>query len=172
MKRLAMLVAVSLASLVVSGKLSAQETGGGTFGGPCTTTWTPCSGDGHTASGGTDAGGSTHGECMTCVVNGVPGQDPWPCHSCDEGLNEQGRLAYREALKAAAVGNIRDLLKFSQRAGGHVMFNAERKMVQVSSCNHSSIIASFPLKNAADLRVAALLPSATQSSALGNTFDR
>lgn len=172
MRHKAMLIAVLFVSAVMSARLQAQESGGTILGGMCFQSYFGCGVGGHVTTGGGDAGGAVHsGECVTCLLNGEPA-DPWACHICDGSLDERSRLAYREALKAAATGNLQELLKLGQRAGGHVMFNRNRNMIQVSSCDRSTIVAALTLKNAADLRIATLLPSATQSSALANAVDR
>ncbi len=141
------------ASLLVPGTATAQDEGGGGNEAGCGLMGI-CSG-GHKVNGPSPTGVQyPHQDCLVCITQGG-------CHpGCDEVLGPSLRPVYVLVLQAANEGDAAAILRLASKAPGFVSYNAERKSIQVASCNRSAIVANLPLRSSSEIASAAKLPGA------------
>jgi hypothetical protein len=113
-----------------------------------------CENDSHavvSAMGGVQTNG-THSACKICVIWDILNEEwvelDWEeCHGeCQSGFarSASGAFdAYEAALRAGSLGDITSVLKLAAAVDGRIVYNAERKTVQVLNCTGTGIIGNF-----------------------------
>ena len=166
-------VAAFVAMTATSGKLLAQEDGSVLLDcGSCSVGWDGC-GTGHiTTSGGNCEGTGSHSSCKICLANGNEVPPNW-CHgACSEDLTEEMKPVYQSILLAGRRGDISNILRLRVNPGGRIVFNSARMALQITACDHKTIIASLPIRTAEQLRLASALPAATGLATAANETGR
>jgi hypothetical protein len=144
---------------VASGTVYAQEVGddegGGESGPGCgRPQWVCVHEPSHKNQGPAPSGLSElHGACLYCL----PWGDPEDCHdSCLISPEPAYQLAYQTIRNAARAGNVGAIIRLIPLAADFVLYNAERKSLQVMGCDGKGVIANFAVTDAEskDVRIA------------------
>lgn len=165
MNRLKQLVLLTLVSMpMVAVPLHGQEEAGGgttTGGAPCGTLFYFCGGDGYSHyTSGSPAVGAGHSNCMWCVSNNINIEAYPNCHTaCSASIPMALKGRYAAVLKAASHANsVAAVIKAGVLAPGYVVFNEERRSVQIKSCSKEGVIANLRIHTSEELRMASALP--------------
>ena len=148
MKNSLMAFAIALAGVLTPAGGSAQDCGQIVYG---------CGGGGGTASAHTANTGPNanwkypHSECSMCA------NLPSECHPYCVDQHEDS-AAYGAIMAAAAAGDVSRVVSLARTVKGYVLFNAERRSIQIMSCKKTDIIANLPIRSGVLLAQAALLP--------------
>ena len=166
-------IAALLAMMATSGNLMAQEDGTVLIDcGGCSVGWDGCGTGHHTTSGGNCVGTGTHTTCMICLANGDEVPPNW-CHgACSEDLTAEMKPVFESILAAGRRGDISKILQLGVNPGARLLYNSARMAVQVTACDHKTIIASLPIRTADQLRLASALPNAGSLAVAANEIGR
>jgi hypothetical protein len=137
-------IAVAIIFLIAPQTSAAQE--------PCGYFYA-CGGGEHEISGPMRSNANPHSYCSTCSY-GV-------CHPvCDDFLvsNPDKRKRFDAVVAAANAGNVAAILRIAPALPEYVVYNADRKAIQIRSCAADVLIANIPVRNPSDRKLASALP--------------
>jgi hypothetical protein len=113
-----------------------------------------CSGGEHKLPETQQSNKNPHSYCATCV-QGV-------CHPICGGsfvTNPKLKARYEAVLDAANASDVGRVIRLAGDIPGYVLFNSERRSVQILGCSLDAIVANLPIRNERILQLAMRLPS-------------
>ena len=81
------------------------------------------------------------------------------CHPYCVDQDEEVNAAYAELVTAAAAGKVSLVLSLAPKLNGYVFFNAQRRSIQIVSCNRADLVANLPVRDSKVLAMAMALPT-------------
>jgi hypothetical protein len=108
-----------------------------------------------------------HNDCRICPGQG--GGDDWEyCHpGCGGSFVDPLRArTYLALLRAAHEGNVTGVLQLAPQMSEYVFYNADRKSIQIQSCQKDVLIANLPIPEMMVAGNVLALPRATGTYAL------
>lgn len=105
-----------------------------------------------------------HNDCRLCPGSGGDQIElcHFPCNQTDD--DEETRVAYTAVLRAAQEGQVLEVIRLGASVDERVMFNEDRRAVQVMSCD-GAVVASLPVRGLLALARASQLPRASTTLA-------
>ena len=159
MKGYSNVVLIAAMILAPSYAFAQDESGGTGLAGGCGNLNNFCSGGEGTHNTSLGPVGSVfnpHSSCMICSTGVLA-----DCHpSCQVSAIPSKQDAYKAILVAAGNHDVLGILRLAGNVEGYVTYNAERKSIQVTSCDKHTVIASIVVPDPLVRSTVASLPTA------------